>query len=194
TTFSGVSNIVAFSTNVPILAVSSSAGNWSTNSTTNGTRLIFNIGTMTNNAIVNQSVTIATPTPVFMTNTSTLTAIDTEANTGNNLAVLPATVRGIADVRLIASSSPEPVSLTSNVTYTVVVNNKGTYAANFVELTDVLPDNVSFVSATNTFGTCQNFDGVIVCNFPLLTNNASATVTIIAKAMTNGIGTNLMGV
>jgi len=190
TTFSGVSNIVEFSTNVSLLAVSSSAGNWSTNSTTNGTRLIFNIGTMTNNASVSQSITISTPVPVFMTNTATVTAIDSEPNTGNNLAVVPATVRGIADVRVIASSSPEPVSLTSNVTYTLVVNNKGPYAANFVELTDVLPTNVSFISATNTLGTCQNFDGVIVCDFALFPNNSSATVTIVAKAITSGVASS----
>jgi hypothetical protein len=42
TTFTGVTNIVQFSTNVPILSVASSAGNWRTN----GTQLIFNIGTM----------------------------------------------------------------------------------------------------------------------------------------------------
>jgi uncharacterized repeat protein (TIGR01451 family) len=181
-TFSGVTNIVAFSSSVTLLAVSSSAGNWRTN----GNQLIFNIGTLTNNANVSQSVTISTPNQVFMTNSATLTAIDQEINTNNNRATLLATVSGIADVRLIASRTPEPVSLTSNVTYTLEVNNKGPYAARLVELAHILPENVSFVSATNTLGGCTNFDGVIVCGFATLTNNATATVTIVAKAITNG--------
>jgi uncharacterized repeat protein (TIGR01451 family) len=184
TTFSGVTNTITFSSTVPFLAVSSSAGNWKTN----GAQIIFNIGTMTNNAMVSQSITIGTSTPAFMTNTATLTAIDIEPNTSNNVAIVPATIRGIADVRVIAASGPEPVSLTSNVTYTLTVNNKGPYTANFVELAAVLPDNVSFVSATNTFGTSSYFDGVLVCNFGALTNNAIAFVTVVAKAMTNGVG------
>jgi len=183
-TFSGVTNSVTFSTNVSFLAVSSSAGNWKTN----GAQLVFNVGAMTTNASVSQSITIATPIPLFMTNTATVTAIETEPNTNNNRATVISSIRGIADLRVAASSTPEPVSFTSNVTYTLVVSNGGPSFARFVELTDVLPTNVSFVTVSSTRGNCTYSDGVIVCAFDTLTNSAAATVTIVAKATTPVIG------
>ena len=189
-TFSGITNIIAFSTNVSIRAVSSSAGNWKTN----GAEIVFNIGTLTNNASVTQSITIATPVPVLMTNTATLTSINAEINTNNNQATVISTIRGIADVRVAASGTPEPLSLTSNVTYTLVVSNRGPYAATFVELTHELPNNLSLVSAATTQGTWAYFDGIIVYTLGTLATNASATVTLVANGMSTGTGNNLMRV
>jgi len=194
TTFTGVTNVVQFSTNIQLLAVSSSAGNWSTN----GNRLIFNIGTMTNNAAIVQSITIATPTPVVMTNSATLTSFESasqEPNIGNNVSTVVSTVRGVADVRLnTATAVPNPVALTNNLTLTLTVSNKGPYPASAVELIDVLPPELSFVSVANSQGTAYYDSGVVVCDFTNMANNASATVTILAKAMTNSVTTNFASV
>jgi len=186
--------VVQFSTNVQLLAVSSSTGNWSTN----GNRLIFNIGAMTNNAAIIQSITIATPTPVVMTNSATLTSFESasqEPNIGNNVSTVVSTVRGVADVRLnTATAVPNPVALTNNLTLTLTVINKGPYPASAVELIDVLPPELSFVSVANSQGTAYYDSGVVVCDFTNMVNNASATVTILAKAMTNGVTTNFASV
>jgi uncharacterized repeat protein (TIGR01451 family) len=189
-TFSGLTNFIVFSTNVSFRAVSSSAGNWRTN----GAQIVFNVGTLVGNASVTQSITFAPTVPVVMTNTATLTSVTTELNTNNNRTTVFSTIRGIADLRLIASRTPEPLSLTSNVTYTLTVINAGPYAARFAELTNELPNNLSFVSATSTRGDCTNFDGVVVCGFGTLSTNATATVTIVAKGTSSGIGNNLVRV
>src|SRR6266481_2030712 len=86
TTFSGVSNFVQFTTNVRLGPISSTLGSFSTNS--NGL-VTFNIGTLTNNASVLQTITITNLTAGFYTNTATVTSIETpslELNTDNNIA------------------------------------------------------------------------------------------------------------
>jgi uncharacterized repeat protein (TIGR01451 family) len=196
TTFTGVSNFVQFGTNVPILAVSSSMGNWTTNSTTNGTLLIFNIGTMTNNAVVHQSITIGTQVPQVMTNTATAVGIETvlEPNTGNNVATVLSTVRGFADVSVSVSTTPNLAVASSNLSYNITVGNKGPWPATSIVLTDALPANLLLVSATNTFGTCS-YDtnaGFVVCYFNTLTNGANATASITAMPLINGMVTNVI--
>jgi uncharacterized repeat protein (TIGR01451 family) len=122
TSFSGVSNFVQFSASVQLLAVSSSKGNW----LTNGNQLIFYIGAMTNNEAVSQSITLATSTPRVMTNSATLTSFESasDPNTDNNVATVISTVLAMADVRVSsASASPSPVALTSNLTYSITVDN-----------------------------------------------------------------------
>jgi len=192
-TFTGVTNFVQLPTNVPILSISSSVGNWSTNAGL----VTFNLGTVTNNASIFQSITIHTVTPGILTNIDTLTSFETaaaEPNTDNNVAPVLTSVQGIADVTLTPSDAPDPVTITSNLTYTFKVTNKGPYPASQVELTSILPTNVAFVSATNTQGGCTNFGGFIVCGFGILTNNTSATVTLVATPLDFGVVTNPVAV
>src|SRR5262249_23596968 len=76
---------------------------------------------------------------------------------------------------------PQPVSITSNVTYTFTIANKGPYPATQAELVELLPDTLTFISASNPQGTWF-FDGAAVTfDFNTFTNNATATATIIAK-------------
>lgn len=196
-TFTGVTNVVQFSTNVTFLAVNNSAGGWRTN----GNQLIFNVGILTNNARVIGSITIATPTPVVMTNIATLSSFETasqELNTDNNVSVVVSTVRGVADVRLTVSATPEPAIVTSNLTYTLTVQNKGTiWPATQIVVTDALPVELSFVSATsNNLVNCSYdpFAGIVTCNVATLTNGASVTFNIVMSALTNGIVTNVPSV
>ena len=60
-----------------------------------------------------------------------------------------------ADLEVTKSGSPDPVLVGDTLTYTVTVKNKGPSSATDVKLTDTLPNNVDFVSATSTQGSCQ---------------------------------------
>src|SRR5438876_1022165 len=82
-TFSGVTNFVQFTTNARLGPISTTLGSFSTN---NGL-VTFNIGTLTNNASVTQTIVVTNLSPGFYTNTATLTSIETpslELNTDNN--------------------------------------------------------------------------------------------------------------
>src|SRR5882724_2761946 len=104
--FTGVTNIVQFPSNAPIVSTSSTAGNI----TTNAGYVILNIGNMTNNASITETIVIGTASPGLMTNTATVSSIETptlEPNTDNNVSAVISTVRGIADVRVsLASGAP----------------------------------------------------------------------------------------
>jgi hypothetical protein len=61
-------------------------------------------------------------------------------------------------------------------------------------LTDTLPANVQFVSATSTAGSCTQTGGTVACNLGELSNSTSVTVTITVKTKKAGIITNTVQV
>jgi uncharacterized repeat protein (TIGR01451 family) len=73
------------------------------------------------------------------------------------------------------------------------VTNNGPAAATGVTLTDPLPTNVTFVSATPSTGTCIPSTAV-TCNLGSLANGASATVTLVVQPTANGTVTNTASV
>src|SRR6266704_2476283 len=191
-TFTGATNVVQLATNFQILSVSTTLGNFSTN----GGLVTFSMGTLTNNATVKQTIVVATLSPAITTNTATLTSIETpslEPNTNNNLASVVSTVLGIADVTLSQSAAPNPGLVSSNLTYTIDLLNKGPSPVTSLTVTDVMSPLVSLVSATNTQGTSFTFDGVatVTCTLTNLAKNATATVTIIVNPTATGSATNI---
>ena len=191
-TFSGVTNFVQLATNFQVLSVSNSLGN----SSTNGGLVTFSMGTLTNNATVQQTIVVATLSSAITTNTATLTSIETpilEPNTANNLATVVSAIVGIADVTLTQSAAPNPGLVGSNLTYTINLVNKGPSSVTSLTVTDVLSPLVSLLSATNTQGTSFTFDGVatLTCTLTNLAKNATATVTIIVNPTATGSATNL---
>src|SRR4051812_16286809 len=65
----------------------------------------------------------------------------------------------VVGLDIVKSDSPDPVQEGQQLTYTIVVtNNSGVSAFNAV-LSDPLPGNTTFVSATSTQGTCANSAG-----------------------------------
>ena len=77
-----------------------------------------------------------------------------------------------ADLSLTKSGAPDPVTVGDTVTYTVVVTNGGPDAATGVTVTDTLPAEVTFVSATATQGTCSGTT-TVSCALGTLANGAS---------------------
>ena len=95
-----------------------------------------------------------------------------------------------ADLSVTKTDSPDPVTVRSNVTYTVTVTNSGPATATGVTLVDRLPDAV-FVSVSATQGTCARDgkgrrDGVVTCDLGSLAPGASATVTIVVTTSREG--------
>ena len=98
--------------------------------------------------------------------------------------------RATADLSVVMTDSPDPVSKGAPLTYSIVVTNSGSGSAAGVQLTDSLPSNVQFVSATATAGSCTQSGGSVACSLGTLGNGASATVTIIVTPKKAGTLTN----
>ena len=93
------------------------------------------------------------------------------------------------DLSVTKSDSPDPVRRNRDLTYTIVVTNNGT-SSDPASLTDLLPADVRFVSATSTTGSCTQAGTTVTCDLGTLSAGASATVTIVVKPMTLGTITN----
>jgi uncharacterized repeat protein (TIGR01451 family) len=80
------------------------------------------------------------------------------------------------DLSVSKTDSPDPVTEGEELTYTVAVTNSGPNDATGVTLTDTLPDNVLFVSAS---AGCTEGGGTVTCNIGDLTSTNSAAVEIV---------------
>ena len=111
---------------------------------------------------------------------------------GSLLFVLAAGAAVAANVDLVVTNgdTPDPVRLGNNVTYTLVVTNKGPSQATNVVVTDVLPVGIDFLSCTPSQGSYGQDAGTVTCALGTLANGARATVTIVATPTQVGVFTN----
>lgn len=96
-----------------------------------------------------------------------------------------------ADLALAKSDSPDPVAVKAALTYTLTVTNSGPSPATDVTLTDRLPEDSVFVSATPSGGSCVHDgkgrrDGLLTCDLGTLASGATASVTIVVEPVRAG--------
>ena len=108
------------------------------------------------------------------------TATDDAGNTSEFSP--PVVVAPAADLSLAKTDNPDPVRTGNNLTYTLAITNHGPSLATGVVLTDNLPAEVSFISATSSQGTCIETQGIVTCNLGNLGNGNSATVVLLGTA------------
>jgi uncharacterized repeat protein (TIGR01451 family) len=151
--------------------------------------------TMTNCAIgftTNFTVTVTAPTTGSLTNTVSSTATSTDLTPSNNdgsssAAKVITTVTPVADVKTTKTGAAS-VYATSNLTYTITVTNQGPNTSSNIVVSDTLPSNATFVSASSG-GT--NGSGVVT--WPTMTNCAVGFITnftVTVTAPTSGSLTN----
>jgi uncharacterized repeat protein (TIGR01451 family) len=119
-------------------------------------------------------------------NTASLTASDqADTNPANDSDTAQFTVQS-ADLSVTKSVDDTFPNEGDTIHYTVVVSNNGPNAATAVQVTDILPTGVTFVSSSATQGTYASGTGV--WNVGGVSNGASATLTLTAtvNAGTNG--------
>jgi uncharacterized repeat protein (TIGR01451 family) len=88
----------------------------------------------------------------------------------------------ISDLGITKSDSPDPVLLGAVLRYTIQVTNLGPQGATGVTVTDELPSQIKFVSASASSGSCEQKGKRVTCNLGNLamdlTKANAATVTI----------------
>jgi uncharacterized repeat protein (TIGR01451 family) len=94
------------------------------------------------------------------------------------------------DLVLTKSDSPDAVTRGSNLTYTIQVQNNAMPATGVI-VTDTLPSQVDFVSATPSQGTpCLRTGDTVTCNLGAMAAGATATVTIVIQPKKTGTISN----
>lgn len=82
------------------------------------------------------------------------------------------------DLAITKTSSPNPVITGNILTYTITATNNGLSTAPAVTVTDPLPANVTYVSATPSQGSCSQSAGTVTCNLGSILAGASASITV----------------
>lgn len=101
---------------------------------------------------------------------------------------------GCADLAITKVDNPDPITLGQDLTYTVTVSNGGPSDASGVTVTDQLPAEVAFVSATASQGGCTEDNGSLTCILGTLPTEGTAKVTINVRTSEPGNITNAASV
>ncbi len=95
-----------------------------------------------------------------------------------------------SDVWLEFRDFPTAIPEGSNLTYTVVVQNRGPGGAADVTLTNLLPDSFVLISATSNQGTSAGLEHLVTANLGMLSNRASTTIIVVVRPEEAGVYTN----
>ena len=95
----------------------------------------------------------------------------------------------VADLSASKTASPGPYVLGGEATFNITVTNDGPATATDVQVTDVLPPAMTFVSAVTSQGTCSGAS-TVVCTLGTVMAGASVTVTVTVRLSSAGTFTN----
>ena len=140
-------------------------------------------------ATVTINVTVDASTTGTVTNTGDVSWTTTDQVPGNNSATIHTPVAPSADVAIVKTGAPNPVTAGNTLTYTLEVVNHGPSDAQDVTVSDPLPAQVTYQSLTSTAGTtCSEASGTVSCDLGTLAIDGTQTITIVTTA--NSAGTD----
>jgi uncharacterized repeat protein (TIGR01451 family) len=150
--------------------------------TTNGNILVCNVGGLAAGASVKFTIIVSPTSAGPITNTASVTATSGEVdlNPANNSASAVVTANlPQADLGVSISATPNPVTVGSNLTATILVTNSGPNSALNVVVSNALPPGINYVfgSASVSQGTVSNLSGVIVGSLGTIPSHGSASMT-----------------
>lgn len=90
------------------------------------------------------------------------------------------------DLSITKTGSPNPALVGANLSYRITVGNNGPSPANNVIMTNKLPANVAFVSASAGQGSCTASAAAVTCNLGSLARGASTLVALTVKPTAAG--------
>jgi uncharacterized delta-60 repeat protein/uncharacterized repeat protein (TIGR01451 family) len=159
---------------------------------TNSGKVVWTIGSLAKDAGASASIVMSPGIMGTVVSTSSVLGAQGDPNPGNNTASTTNTVVApAADLVLDVVDAPDPVYISSNnnVVYTITVNNAGPATATGVSVTNTLPSEVSFLSATPAGYTVVG-RVVTFTNLGNLGSGAQLVATISARAVTPATLTN----
>jgi uncharacterized repeat protein (TIGR01451 family) len=80
-----------------------------------------------------------------------------------------------ADLAVTKSDTPDPVFVDATLTYSIDITNHGPYSATAVVLTDMLPVEVDFITASKE---CDEHNGIVTCDLNMINVGETKIVTV----------------
>ena len=127
------------------------------------------------------TIDVTAPTTAgTITNNASVTSSIQDNNLTNNDVSEDVLVLTEADLAITKTASSSIVTVGTDITYTITVQNLGETEATGITVEDVLPEEVSLVSINGTGWDCDN--GTVSCTLNSLTGGASSSITLIVTA------------
>ena len=152
----------------------------------NGNVVTFQVGFLGSAQSATLTVVVTPNSAATMRNSASVTPTANDPNTANNTSNLDLTAVNPPDVSITQSASASKVDLNKQFSYTLVVTNNGTVAADGVKVVDTLPSGLAFVSAQAGQGTFTNNGNGLEFQVGTLAPGAATTLTIVARATAAG--------
>ena len=139
------------------------------------------LGTVADGGSVDVVIAVSVPAgqaATTVTNNASVTTSTTDPNASNDSTSEDTTIATAADVSVAKIDSADPVNAGTGFSYTVTVSNAGPSDATLVQLADVLPSEVTFVSAVPDQGSCSELVGTVTCDLGMVVDGGSVDVVI----------------
>ena len=154
----------------------------------NGNVLTWEIGNLADGESVIIIIVVQAPaTTGIINNTAEIIGEYPEVDYSNNTVTEPTTVANItdADLAIIKVDTPDPVEIGKELSYVLTVTNHGPGPASSVNVTDILPDGVTFLSAVPSQGTTDNVSNIVTWNIGdlLLGNSVNLTINVLSPTV-----------
>ena len=148
------------------------------------------LGTLASGSNATVQIAVRPQNTGTITNTASVSSGVNDPTSSNNSASASTTVNPSADLSITKTDSPDPVPAGQQLTYTLTAHNAGPSSATGVQVTDTLPANVTYQSATPSQGSCSQASGTVTCALGTVASGANATVTLNATPQDSGSITN----
>jgi uncharacterized repeat protein (TIGR01451 family) len=147
-----------------------------------------NLGTIPVYGYATVAVTVVPLTNGIISSTASVGSPSLDGDSSNNSATAITRVeKPTADVAIAMTASPNPALNGGSITYTINITNNGPFTATGVILTNLLPQNSTFISASTSQGTFANFGSSILALLGNLSTGSVATVTFVVSPTSTGI-------
>jgi uncharacterized repeat protein (TIGR01451 family) len=152
---------------------------------------VWTVGTVSPGGAQTLSIIATVDSPAAQTNSGTISDADQfDPTPANNSASATETPQQ-ADLSVSKTVSDATPNVGDQITFTVTLSNQGPDAATGVQVTDLLPAGVSFVSANPSQGSYDNASGVWTVGTvgPGVPQTLSITATVVSPAAQTNTGT-----
>jgi uncharacterized repeat protein (TIGR01451 family) len=158
--------------------------------TQSGRDLVWTLGTLANGGMgtITLAVTVDAAFSGTLVNTATVTSITADQAPDNNTNTETTLVNGVADLSVSKTANITTPVVGQPITFTVAISNTGPGQATNVQLSDPLPTQLGFVSASPDQSDYDSSTGLWTVG--TITNGTTITLTLVVTPNTAGAITN----